>query len=180
MRFTTRKLVGMALFIAMAIIFRRILVIHLPIGIFSLAGFPIIMAGFLYGPASGAVVGAVSDVLGFPLWPTGPYSPLFTVTAALTGFIPALFVNRMRAGRAISFWIILVAIFTGQFITKVILVPYFLNVLFGIPILYKAIPNLIVEIIHTPVFALLAQSVLIACGEMRGSSPLEDVKVKTS
>lgn len=182
MRLTTKKLVGMALLIAMAILFRRVLTIHLPIGIVSLAGFPIIMAGFLYGPVSGAIVGAVSDVLGFPLWPTGAYSPFFTLTSALTGFIPALFVHKVRARQQISLWMILIAIFTGQFITKVLLVPYFLNILFGVPLLWKAITNLVVEIIHTPVFALLAQSVLVACGEMRNSSPLEDAKVnvKTS
>ncbi len=177
MRFTTKKLVGMALLIAMAILFRRVLTIHLPIGIVSLAGFPIIMAGFLYGPLSGALVGAISDVLGFPLWPTGPYSPFFTLTAALTGFIPALFIYKARVRQSVSFWLILISIFAGQCITKVVLVPYFLNMLYGVPLLWKAVTNLIVEIIHAPVFALLAQSVLVACGEMRGSSPLEEVKV---
>jgi len=182
MRLTTKKLVGMALLIAMAILFRRVLTVHLPVGIVSLAGFPIIMAGFLYGPVSGAIVGAVSDVLGFPLWPTGPYSPFFTITAALTGFIPALFVHKTHASRAISIWTILIAVFTGQFITKVLLVPYFLNILFGVPLMWKAVTNLVVEIIHTPVFALLAQSVLIAYGEMRSSTPVEDarVNIKTS
>jgi riboflavin transporter len=165
MKFKPRMLVLMALFIAMAVIFRRILTIHFPIGIISFAGFPIILAGLLFGPAAGGLVGALSDLLGYPLFPAGPYSPFFTLTAALTGIIPALLLKKYRGEQA-PFWLLTLAIFAGQFITKVLLVPYFLQIHFGVPFLWKSISNLVVELIHAPVYALLSHAVLGAYGEL--------------
>jgi riboflavin transporter len=171
MRFKPRTLILLALFTAMAILFRRILNIHFPIGIISFAGFPIVLAGLLFGPAAGGLVGAVSDILGYPLFPAGPYSPFFTITAALTGIIPALLFKTFRREHA-PLWLLTLFIFAGQFITKVLLVPYFLQLHFGVPFLWKSISNLVVEIIHAPIYALLSQMVLSAYGELY---PLEIV-----
>ncbi|MDQ7822360.1 MAG: folate family ECF transporter S component [Candidatus Eremiobacteraeota bacterium] len=168
MRYKPRTLVMMALFIAISILLRRILTIHLPVGIVNFAGFPIILAGFLFGPLEGGLVGAISDILGYPLFPEGPYLPFFTLTSALTGIIPALTVKFSGIRGQIPLWLLILAIFTGQCITKVLLVPYIFSVYFGVPFVLKAAANFAVEIIHTPLYAMLAQPVLMLYGAMSG------------
>ena len=52
---------------------------------------PIILAGLILGPLGGGLVGATGDLPGFALNPMGgAYFPGFTLTAALTGVLPAL------------------------------------------------------------------------------------------
>ncbi len=129
------------------------------------------MAGLLFGPAAGGMVGAVSDILGYPLCPAGPYSPLFTLTAALTGIIPALILKNYREER-LTFWALTLAIFAGQFVTKVLLVPFFLQVQFGVPFAFKSSSNLLVEMIHAPIYAVLSRSLLLSFGHIFPSEPL--------
>lgn len=52
---------------------------------------PLLLAGLLLGPFWGAATGAVADIVGATLFPFGgSYFPGFTVTAMLTGLLPAL------------------------------------------------------------------------------------------
>lgn len=53
---------------------------------------PIMLAGFMYGPAAGALVGGLSDILGYivKFHAFGPYFPGFTLTTALSGALPVL------------------------------------------------------------------------------------------
>ena len=48
---------------------------------------PIAVAGALFGPAVGGIVGAISDVLAFFVKPTGPFFPGFTISSAVGGVI---------------------------------------------------------------------------------------------
>ena len=79
---------------------------------------PKILAGVLFGPLWGGVVGAVTDFLQAMLFPRGGYQPLFTVVAFFFGFIPGLF---FRNGRPIKFLRLLLAIACGQILASVIL-----------------------------------------------------------
>ncbi len=84
----TRRTIYLGLFIGITIILTRYLNIHITFLTFN--GFPIILSGIIFGPLSGAIVGAMSDILGYMLNSFGkPYHPGFTLTAALTGFIPS-------------------------------------------------------------------------------------------
>ena len=51
---------------------------------------PIACTGMLFGPFVGGVVGALSDILGYLVKPTGPYFPGFTVTQILSGVMYGL------------------------------------------------------------------------------------------
>lgn len=51
------------------------------------------MAGMLYGPVGGAIVGGLSDFIGAILFPIGTYFPGFTLTNAIVGVIFGLFLN---------------------------------------------------------------------------------------
>ncbi len=48
---------------------------------------PIALAGMLFGPGVGGVVGALVDIGGYLVKPTGPFFPGFTVSSAITGII---------------------------------------------------------------------------------------------
>lgn len=57
----------------------------------SLAHLALAPTAMLFGPVAAALQGAMSDILGFLLKPTGPYFPGFTISAALGGVIYGLF-----------------------------------------------------------------------------------------
>ncbi len=134
----SRRIALSALFIALSVVLTRFLSIRIVLfgveGIrIGLGDLPILLAGFLLGPIEGAVVGAVSDIVGYLISPmAGPYMPHFTLTSAVEGWLPAMLYKYVfkKSG---TFRSIFVAIAIGQFIVSVIMVPYFIHILFGIP-----------------------------------------------
>ncbi len=132
-----KRLVMNSMLIALSVVLTRYLSIRIPffgvegvrIGVGAL---PIFLAGFMYDPVDGFVVGALADVAGFLVSPIGAYMPQFTLTSALTGWIPAM-VYKYAFKRKLTFVSLMVATGIGQFITDIIMVPYFLNSLFGVP-----------------------------------------------
>ena len=62
----------------------------------SLAHLAIAPTAILFGPVVAGIQGALSDVLGFMLKPTGPYFPGFTLTAALLGVIYGMLLYKTR------------------------------------------------------------------------------------
>lgn len=94
-KITTKHLVAASLLTAISIILTRVFSIMIPIaGVQALrigfGGIPIMIAGILFGPIVGALTGVTADLVGFMINPMGAYFPGFTLTAALSGFIPGL------------------------------------------------------------------------------------------
>jgi ECF transporter S component (folate family) len=102
--------------------------------------FPIIFAGFCFGPLMGALVGALSDILGYILSPAGPYMPHFTLSAALYGIIPGLFAMASFLSERSR---ILGGVLVSQLSVGLLLTPFFLATLFGIPWKFLIIPRLV-------------------------------------
>ncbi|MBS4540117.1 folate family ECF transporter S component [Clostridium sp. D2Q-11] len=96
-KINTRHLVAASLLTAISIILTRMFSLIIPIaGVQALrigfGGIPVMISGILFGPIIGALTGTVADLIGFMLNPMGgPYFPGFTLSAALSGFIPGLF-----------------------------------------------------------------------------------------
>ena len=158
---STQRTVYLGLFIAITIILARC--INVQIKVFTFHGFPIILSGMIFGPVSGAIVGGLSDILGYFLNSFGKaYHPGFTLTSALTGFIPALFLIPFnKETKMPSFWYLTLAIFTGQFITKIILMPYFYSQLAGQNFLIiKILEGSCSQLIHVPIYAFLIYKIL--------------------
>lgn len=128
----------------------------------KLTGFPIILSGFLLGPGYGAMVGAVSDILGYLLYPAGPFFPGFTLTQALTGALPAAIFGRRQVSRlgwkALP-WLLL-AIGIGQLVTSVLMVSGFLYLLYELPFWAQATYRGLVQAVHVPLYVWLAWKVL--------------------
>ncbi len=150
----TRRIVYAGFLIALTVILRRYL--NFQLTLITFGGFPVILSGIMFGPFYGALVGALSDILGYFINSFGqPYHPGFTFSAALDGSIPFFVLFLMREKKKIpSFWSLTLAIFIGQFVTGVILVPYFYSQLAGEAFMsLKAAEGLLSQLIHAPLYA---------------------------
>ena len=99
MHSNTKKLVHLALLVALEVVLSRFLSINTPINKIGFAFVPLALSGMLYGPAAGLAVGTVSDLLGATLFPSGPFFPGFTLTTALKGLVYGLCLKKAQPGR---------------------------------------------------------------------------------
>ena len=86
LRNDTVKIVTLALLIALQVVLSRFLSINLQFLKIGFSFVPLMFAGYLYGAPGGVIVAVTSDLIGSLLFPSGPFFPGFTVTAALAGF----------------------------------------------------------------------------------------------
>jgi len=157
----TKKLARLSFLIALSIILTRILSLRIAIGgvegiRIGFGALPVIFAGIAFGPLAGGIVGAISDIVGYFINPMGAYMPHFTFTVFLTGFIPGILM-RIIGGNKGSYWQLLVAIAAGQIVSSVILVPIFLQMLFGVPFEVTILPKVISQAIMIPVYAYMCR-----------------------
>ena len=83
----TKKLAVSALLLAADVVLTRFLAINTPVMKIGLGFAAVALCALLYGPWWAALVGALGDLTGALLFPTGAYFPGFTLTAACTGAI---------------------------------------------------------------------------------------------
>lgn len=93
-RFTVQRLVLMAALIALHVVTVRFLSIQTPLFRIGFGFVALVLAGVLLGPVEAMIVGAVADIIGALLFPSGPFYPGFTLTSALTGFTYGLFLHK--------------------------------------------------------------------------------------
>lgn len=125
----------------------------------KVVGFTVIMSGVLLGPVTGAMVGCVSDLLGFMVHPSGPFFPGFTLTQALTGAIPG-WLTGFRKLTDSKPWSALLVLFSAilftQLITSVLMVSVFRSFLLGLPVQAELAVRLAAQLLHVPIYALAA------------------------
>ncbi|TZE81378.1 folate family ECF transporter S component [Calorimonas adulescens] len=114
------------LFIALSIVLTRTMSFMITVaGIqgvrIGFGGIPIILSGIVLGPGLGALVGAASDVIGYMLFPNGPFFPGFTLTAALSGALPAIFLGLIDRNKSYQFTKIIIAVAISDIITSLFL-----------------------------------------------------------
>ena len=161
-RIDTRKLVILGLMVGLNVILTRFASLRISIGgvegiRIGLGTFPVVFSGILFGPLSGAAVGALGDLLGFFLHPMGVYMPHFTLSAALAGALPGLFIRIVTPDREPGYMKLLLAIGLGQAITSLFMVPWFLEILFGIPWWTTLPPRIISYAVVVPAYAFFTQ-----------------------
>ncbi|HCX65729.1 MAG TPA: folate family ECF transporter S component, partial [Eubacteriaceae bacterium] len=93
--FTTKNIVYIGLMISVSVVLKLIFEVYIPVGGFAslrinFTSIPIMLSGVLFGPVAGLITGTVSDLLCFVIKPAGPFFPGFTISSALTGFIPGV------------------------------------------------------------------------------------------
>ena len=122
------RLVCTALLVALQVVLSRFLSIqlwNLKIG-FSFV--PVIIAARLFGPVSSVIVYALGDVIGTFMFPTGPFFPGFTLTAAIAGLIFGLFLYKKTSVPRIVFSSVL-----NQLLCSLLLNTYWISYTAGIP-----------------------------------------------
>lgn len=104
-KMSTKSIVLAGIFVAASIILTRFLGFMILGGTIriSLGSVPIALSGIMLGAVGGTLVGIVADLVGVLLVPQGAFFPGFTLSSALTGLIPALFVHKFYADKNISF-----------------------------------------------------------------------------
>jgi|GEM_PF-789886 Predicted membrane protein len=86
-----RRMVILAMLVAMEIVLNRFLSINTAGWKIGFAFIPPTVAAILYGPVESAIVYALADFLGAILFPIGTYHPGFTICAAVMGIIAGIF-----------------------------------------------------------------------------------------
>jgi ECF transporter S component (folate family) len=158
--YNLRTLIVLALLAALGAVFSAFLSIELaPTGFkvveISLTPVPVMLAGVLFGPLAGGLVGFVADTAGFFMGvQTGAYNPVFSVTMALFGVIAGLFFLRTQKNTA---WRMTAMAVVAQVVCSVILNTAFLCIFYPKYFtLFAILPTRAVSaLIELPVYAWL-------------------------
>ncbi|MDI9484565.1 MAG: folate family ECF transporter S component [Bacillota bacterium] len=135
MRLTTRNAANLGLLTAISIVLTRIFGVVVPVaGVgalrLSFGEIPIILAGVLFGPAGGALTGLASDLIGYIINSHGgAFFPGFTLSAALTGFLPGWILFRHRS--SLGLWQVGATVLLTDLIAGVLLNTLWLTILYG-------------------------------------------------
>jgi ECF transporter S component (folate family) len=125
-RISVGLMVIIALLTAVQIVLSRFL--SLPLWNIKIGfGFlPIMLAGILYGPLAGALVGGLSDFIGAILFPIGPYFPGFTLTAAISGAMFGWVLHKRQ-----SFGRVCGVVLFNQLVLGLLINSFWISVLYG-------------------------------------------------
>lgn len=85
--FGIRRMTTVAVLVACEVVLTRFLSIPTPIVRIGLGFLPVAVIAMMYGPVWAACAAVAGDLIGASLFPTGPFFPGFTLTAALTGLV---------------------------------------------------------------------------------------------
>ena len=155
-RIPVRTIVYLGVLTALEIVLSRFLSLNawnLKIG-FSFV--PVALAGMLFGPLAGGIVGALGDFLGAVLFPIGPYFPGFTLTAFLTGVVFGLFLRKKRTALSV-----LGSVAVNQLLLSLLLNTLWISVLYGSPY----VPLLTTRVVQCAILAPVQFVVLLLLGK---------------
>ncbi|MCF0129147.1 MAG: folate family ECF transporter S component [Pseudobutyrivibrio sp.] len=96
-----------------------------------LGSLPLAVAGSLFGPVIGGIIGGLSDILAFIVKPTGPFFPGFTLSTVLTGIIFGLILKPKN--NRVSFFKVLLAQLLNAVFVGLIFNTLNLYILYGDP-----------------------------------------------
>ena len=143
-RFSTKKLITLAVLVAMDVVLTRFLSINAWNTRIGFGFVPMVIAAMMYGPLPAGIVAALADFIGAILFPTGPYFPGFTFSVFLMGIVFGLFLYKDR-----SLWRIIVSVLITQFIISLFLTTYWIHVLYGA----KYVPLLATRVVQSAIIS---------------------------
>ena len=120
---TTRKITLAAMLATTSIFLTRVTSVVIPLGgypslSFDIGSVPLVVGGVLLGPFFGALIGLVSDLLGFMINSRGGVFHFgFTLNAILTGLIPGVLfiVLKGKRQKRITYGLLLVMLLTSYY-----------------------------------------------------------------
>lgn len=118
---------------------------------------PIALTGMMFGPGVAGIVGALIDVGGYLVKPTGPFFPGFTISGVVSGIIFGV----MLHGKKCTFYRILLTQAIHTLIVGIIMNSFWLNLLYlKNGYLAAIITRLPKELVMIPVMSVLLYTVL--------------------
>ncbi len=158
--FNLRTLIALALLAGLGAVFSAFLSVEIaPTGFkvveISLTPVPVMLAGMLFGPLAGGLVGYVADTAGFFMGVQhGAYNPAFSVTMALFGVIAGLFYLKSQKNSILR---VSAMSLTAQVVCSVILNTAFLCIFYPrVFTLFVILPTrAIAALIELPLYAWL-------------------------
>ena len=124
----TKKLVYIAIFIAIGFIFSRFLTFQTSIIKVGFGFIPAILSSIVFGPFMGGIINALVDIFGAILIPKGgAFFPGFTLSTFISGAIYGLFLYR----RKVNFINLSLAIITNMVLISFLLNTYWISLLQG-------------------------------------------------
>ncbi|MBO5543088.1 MAG: folate family ECF transporter S component [Oscillospiraceae bacterium] len=159
-RFSTKMLATLSILVAMEVIIARFGTIRPTESIkISLDFIPIVVAAILYGPVPAVIMSILADVLGAFLFPVGPFFPGFTLTAAVTGLIYGLLLNKKQTMPHVVLPVVL-----QQGVCSMLINTFWLHVLYSLPYLPTMAARLVqcavVTALQIVVIPLIAKTIL--------------------
>ena len=155
---SVRKLVVMALLVAMSIVFARVLTISTGFVRFNLGALPTLLGAVLFGPVEGFAIGAVADMIGGTL--SGyAINPLITLGAGAVGLVAGFAfrqLSNLRLGLRLG-----CSVLMGHFVGSMVINSLALHLFYNYPwsVLAARIPNaLILSAVNTVLLRLLLQN----------------------
>lgn len=140
-----RTLTTCAMLVAIEVILSRFLSIPTPIDKIGFDFAPMALAGMLFGPLWGCLVGVAADFIGAQLFPTGAYFFGFTLTAGLSGLTYGLLLHRRGGGfyegRALR-WRTVLAVAIVIMGLQTVLNTYWLSILYSKGYLYYLVSRM--------------------------------------
>ncbi len=173
MKSKTRKVAFAGMFIALNIILTRYFSYMVYIGglqaiRLSFGEIPLMLSGMILGPLYGGFTGALADLIGYPLNPQGAYFPGFTLTAAISGFLPGLmgkWIRKPWSWKSISLVVSITTI-----ITSLILNTLWLEILMGKAYAVLLPPRVLAAIILIPIYVLVIRLLIKAFSKLNINS----------
>lgn len=120
-----KSLVLSAFFIALQVVFSRMLSVNTPFLRIGFGFLPLALCSVVLGPWIGGGCAAASDIIGGFLFSTGPFFPGFTISAFLAGIFYGLFLHK----REIKVVYVLIPVIIECIVINLLLNTYWLSIL---------------------------------------------------
>lgn len=123
-------------------------------------------AGYLCGPWLAGMAGALADVWGYFLRPSGPYFPGFTLSAILMGILYGLWYYK----RPVKLWRCIAGQLTNVLVFNFFLTPLWLHVMYGQAFVVLSSMRFFKNLIQFPFSVALTMLVLNTCRRAGGKT----------
>lgn len=129
------------------------------------SGYPNRMCDYLFGPVTGAIFGAVMDILKFMVKPDGMFNPLFTLVPVVAALICGVFWYRKK----VTIWRVAIAQLLVKVICNIFLNTWFISITGGKAMMAIIGPRIIRNLVMWPIDTVFMFVVLTAIERaMRG------------
>ncbi|MBR0399276.1 MAG: folate family ECF transporter S component [Mogibacterium sp.] len=150
-KISTEQLVIMGFMIALSVVLSKLISINISFLRIGFGFLPAAVIAILYGPLWSCAGYALADLIGAFLFPTGPFNPGFTLSAALTGLIFGLVLYK----KDITLLRALTASALVAVVVNLLINTYWLTFILGKGYTVLLASRAVKELVSIPVMALL-------------------------